>query len=84
MLGHDARAFLPVAQLLLEAKAELDERDRGCSALWSAARHGYTSTVDLLAHARADVDLVDNRERTPLHIAAAYVHRCEPLSHPAS
>jgi ankyrin repeat protein len=53
----------------------VDERDRGCSALWCAARHGHPSLVEALADRHADVDLVDSHhERTPLHVAAAYAH----------
>lgn len=73
-LAAERGASYSTIKALLNAKADIDDRDRGCSALWLASRHGRTHLVEILAHRNADVDLIDTHERTPLHIAAAYGH----------
>ncbi len=51
-VAAEAGASLATVRLLLDAQADVDERDRGCSALWQAARHGHAGLVDLLAEVR--------------------------------
>ena len=62
-------------QLLLEHKADVDEKDKGGkTALYLAAREGHEAVVRLLLEHKADVDAKDKGGKTALHLAAEKGH----------
>jgi ankyrin repeat protein len=68
--GHEA-----VAKLLLEAKADVNSKDKASrTPLMWAAKGGDEAVVKLLLEAKADVNSKDNGSRTPLLLAAEGGH----------
>jgi ankyrin repeat protein len=65
-----------VVRLLLEAKADVDKKNRyGRTALYWAANKGHEAMVWLLLEAKADVDAKDKDGRTALYWAADKGHQ---------
>ena len=61
---------LKAVQLLLDAGADVDARDRqGRSVLHVVAAHGDLKAVGLLLSGGAGIDILDAQGRTPLHLA---------------
>ncbi|KAF3919192.1 hypothetical protein AA313_de0200251 [Arthrobotrys entomopaga] len=69
--GHQA-----VVQLLIEAKADIEAKDKyGQTPLSWAARNGHQAVVQLLIEAKADIKAKDNYGQTPLLWAAENGHQ---------
>jgi len=58
-------------KLLIEAHANVDYQDsNGETALHKVARNDYMDCASLLLHSGADINVVDNMDRTAIIIAA--------------
>ncbi len=67
------RGLVEVAELLLtEGGARIDERAKdGSTPLHLASHQGHPKTVELLIDKKANLEAMDNRHYTPLHLASA-------------
>ena len=71
------RGQLEVARGLVDEGASIEWANDNCNgmrALHAACYHGHDEVVQLLVTSGAEVDALDNWQRTPLHRAAAAGH----------